>query len=123
MSGPEDQEFPEDTDGHGECRQEIDQLRTENARKDEALRKVMRFWGGHEAWGDFASLTSAAGAFGPVAEACRTALLPDSTWLKNYGKKERVEEVQEAAEHACDKCHLGLMVRLAALGADPEKKT
>ncbi len=35
--------------------------------------------------------------------------------LEEYGKRERAEEIQEAAEHACEKCHLGLMVRLAAL--------
>ncbi|KKK70835.1 hypothetical protein LCGC14_2919980 [marine sediment metagenome] len=43
--------------------------------------------------------------------------LYDPEWLKNHIKRERVEEVQEAAEHACEKCHLGLMVRLAKLRA------
>jgi hypothetical protein len=32
---------------------------------------VLGFWGSHEAFGDFASLTSCAGAFGPIADKAR----------------------------------------------------
>lgn len=32
---------------------------------------VLKFWGSHEAFGDFASLTSCAGAFGPIADKAR----------------------------------------------------
>lgn len=34
-------------------------------------RMVLKFWGSHEAFGDFASLTSCAGAFAPIADAAR----------------------------------------------------
>jgi hypothetical protein len=40
----------------------------------QAMRAVNQFWHDHEAWGDFASLTSAAGKFGLVANKVRTAL-------------------------------------------------
>lgn len=36
--------------------------------------KVIEFWGSHEAFGDFASLTSCAGAFGPIADLARNAI-------------------------------------------------
>ena len=39
-----------------------------------ALRLVEQFWGDHAAWGDFATLNSAAKTFAPVADACREAL-------------------------------------------------
>jgi hypothetical protein len=39
-----------------------------------ACEAVLDFWGSHEAWGDFASLTSAAGAFAPVADKAREAV-------------------------------------------------
>ena len=41
---------------------------------EKAMQAVMDFWGSHKAWGDFASLTSAAGAFAPVVDKVRVAL-------------------------------------------------
>jgi len=35
---------------------------------------ILRFWGSHEAWGDYASVTRAAGAFAPIAERARKIL-------------------------------------------------
>lgn len=40
----------------------------------ELAKSVERFWGDHGAWGDFASLTSAAGAFRHVADRARQFL-------------------------------------------------
>jgi len=41
----------------------------------EAAEDVVRFWSDHGAWGDFASLTSAAGKFAVVANKARAAIL------------------------------------------------
>lgn len=40
----------------------------------DVCRMVSEFWGDHGAWGDFASLTSAAGKFAPIADAARKVL-------------------------------------------------
>ena len=67
-------------------RDAADELRRREA-AIEVCQKVMKFWGSHAAWGDFASLTSAAGAFAPIADAARAAV----EWVDKTVPTERNE--------------------------------
>lgn len=76
-----------------------------------ASEAVVRFWGDPEAWGDFASLTTAAGKFAPIAEACRAAvakatpnkpmpMLIDEAWCLRMAELEGDHEVGAGFEAA-----------------------
>jgi len=60
----------------------IRHLDLQNGRYRAALEGVMKFWGSHEVWGDFGSLTKAACAFSKVADACRESLGESSDCAK-----------------------------------------
>lgn len=55
-------------------RMTIAQMTAALEKAQDVCRMVVKFWGSEEAWGDYASLTRAAGAFAPVADAAREAL-------------------------------------------------
>jgi hypothetical protein len=87
-------------------REEMDSLKQENERLRGVAEAVVKFWGDHGAWGDFASLTSAAGKFASVADMARAALALVRTATVEECAKVADEAIQKAGipdwAHVCD---------------------